>query len=464
LRRVIGTADSVLVSGTARAAVAIGAAMSHNPHNPSRRKFLVAGGLWLTASGFTAAQPPSLPPPERAPLPVMPRPVEVGRRYTLGEAIAIAHQQHPQLGALRASMNAAMIKQRGLGEVKRTASIAAPIIIPDYEYRIQQSDLGIQAAMAEYGQAQHEVTYAVIRCYYTVVYAREQSKVAKDLVDQLEVNLENVKRIVSGKEGGIPGISKNTESELVLMVGRVRNQLILAETGTDRARAALREAMGLDPTERVDVVDQALPEIMANQIKRETVIAHATTRRGEIFLARIGADVTRLEACAQWARRFDIMANTFAAGADIHTRQVPQAEREPDYKPGAIAPEMPTRLLGKRETRAATASLYADRAEEAARQARSMVGLEAEVGFSRWDQARRNVESARPVAKEAREFIARLREAAGGKQTRETLLINEVSANQQIAAFNEALYDQIVALANLERITAGGVRGKFAGR
>jgi len=433
------------------------------PRTP--RQLLLICGLSLAVAAGAAAQPPDLPPPTRAPFPAPAvQRGDVITRYNLGEALAIAHQEHPQLGALRASMNAALLKQRGLGEVKRTASVASAFIIPDYEERMQQSDLGIQAAMAEYAQAQHEVTYAVVRCYFTVVYARAQGKVAKDLVDQLEVNLEQVKRIVSGKAGGLAGITKNTEDNLLLMVARARNQLILAETGTDRARAALREAMGLDPTVRVDAADETLPEINADQISRETVIAHATTRRGEILLARIGADVTRLEACAQWARRFDIMANTYAAGADIHARQVPQAMREPDYRPGAIAPEMPTRLLGKRETRSATAGLYAERADEAARQARSMLGLEADVGYTRLVQARRNVESSRTASKVAREFVARLHEAAGGKQSKEDLIINEVSATQSIASFNEALYDQIVALANLERITAGGITVKFAGR
>jgi len=436
--------------------------MSLPPLRPSRRLLIV--GFWLAVAAGAFAQAPNLPPPAPTPLPApAAKPVAVVNKYTLGEALAIAHDRHPTLGALRASMNAALLKQRGLGEVKRTASIASPIIIPDYEYRMQQSDLGLQAAMAEYGQAQHEVTYAVVRCYYTVVYAREQSKLAKDLVEKLEVNLEQVKRIVGSKNGGIPGINKNTESNMTIMVGGARHQLILAETGTDRARAALREAMGLEPLARVDVADDRLPELPA-KLERDVVITHAITRRGEITLARAGADVTRLEACAQWARRFDIMANTFAAGADIHARQVPQAERDTEYKPGAIAPEMPTRLLGKRATRSATAAVYADRAEEAARQAVSLIGLEAEVAYRRWEQAVRNVETHRVGAKAGREMIARLREAAGGAQTKEELLINEVSATKAIADFNEALYDQITALANLERVTAGGVRVKFAGR
>ena len=41
-------------------------------------------------------------------------------------------------------------------------------------------------------------------------------------------------------------------------------------------------------------------------------------------------------------------------------------EDYPDYRPGAIAPEMPTQFVGRRETRKATAEVYANRAEAAA--------------------------------------------------------------------------------------------------
>src|SRR5262249_58990754 len=136
----------------------------------------------------------------------------------------------PQLAALRESVSAALLKQRGAGEVKRTAGI----ITPDIDIRLQQSDLGIRAAMAEYAQAEHEVTYAVVRCYYTVVYAREQIRVARDLTEQLETNLEQVRKIVEGK-GGIKGITKNTEDRLEVFLGQAKTRLNQAEVGIERA-------------------------------------------------------------------------------------------------------------------------------------------------------------------------------------------------------------------------------------
>src|SRR5262245_20676535 len=156
-------------------------AMPPHARRPIARRLTCVGGLWLAAAGSAGPQPPMLPPPIPAPA-VVPAPAAppapVVTRYTLGDALSIALARHPQLEAMRCSMNAALIKQRGAGEVKRTVGF----ITPEIDYRLQQSDLGIRASMAEYAQAEHEVTYAVVRCYYTVVYAREQIRVANDLV------------------------------------------------------------------------------------------------------------------------------------------------------------------------------------------------------------------------------------------------------------------------------------------
>lgn len=448
---------------------------------------LLVGGLCLTAGAALAqdpparpapkvippakvtppAPPPNLPVPEPAPFPapaaapdsVPAAPGEVVTRYTLGEALALAHSKHPQLTALKASMNAALLKERGLGEVKRTIGFLSP----DIGYREKQSDLGIKAAMAEYEQGGHDVTYAVVRCYYTVVYAREQAKVARDWVEELEGNLEQVRKIVEGKGGGVRGVNQNTLDRLEVVMGYAKKRLLEAEWGTERARAALREAMGLEPGCRVDVADEMLPEVKA-EIKRETVVAHAVTRRGEVLLTQMGVDVTRLEVCAQWSKRFGLMAATFANAADIHARPVPGPEREPDYKPGAIGPEMPDRLIGRRDTRAAIANEYAVRAGATAAQARSLVGLEAEVAHARWGEADANVRVAKRAAEKARQLREREKEAAGGELNRQDILINEISSVQALANLNQALYDQVIALANLERITAGGVRVNFPGR
>src|SRR5262249_61812533 len=105
-------------------------------------RLVCISGIWL-AVGVARAQQPTLPPPRPVPAPAV-APAPVITRYTLGDALTIAHARHPQLAALRESVSAALLKQRGAGEVKRTAGI----ITPDIDIRLQQSDLGIRADMA----------------------------------------------------------------------------------------------------------------------------------------------------------------------------------------------------------------------------------------------------------------------------------------------------------------------------
>ena len=359
---------------------------------------------------------------------------------------------------MKARCSAALLANRGVGEAKRMVGF----ITPDIDVRVQQSDLGIRAAMAEYAQAQFEVDYAVIRCYYTIVYAREQIRVANDLVEHLVENLENVRKIVAGK-GGVRGVTKNTEDVLEVAVAQGKTRQNQAVFGIERARAALREAMGLEPGMRVDAADEWLPEVNV-ELDRDTIIAHAVTRRGEVTLALIGADVTHLEACAQWAKRFNLTADTFASGSDVHSRAIPAAERDPDYKPGAIGPDMPTKLVGNRATRKASAETYATMAEAAAVQARSLVGLEAENAFFRWAQAARDVKVNRVAVAKSKDLTTRERGAAGIDKNYEKALQNEVSASLALKTLNDALYEQIISLANLERCTAGGVKVNFPGR
>jgi hypothetical protein len=337
--------------------------------------------------------------------------------------------------------------------------------MPDYEVRMQQADLGLKAATIELAQWEHEVTYAVVRCYYTVVYSRMQQRVSRDLVRRLQADLEQVRQILAGKGGAVKGgVTKNDEDSLKVFIGEAQARLIQAEEGELRGRELLREAMGLDPMCRVDVVDEVLPEIKPPPILLDTVKAHAITRRGEVQLTQIGVDVTRLEACAQWARKFNLMSYTYANATDIHARPIPAGERYPDYKPAALGPDMPDRLIGKADTRAALAQQYAAKNAEVARHTQSLIAVEAGNAWGRWVEATRKVAVLREAADSGRAMVARRRAAAGGAMTKEEIITSEVFSTRAFASLNDAMYEQIVALADLERITAGGVRPDFPGR
>jgi outer membrane protein TolC len=148
---------------------------------------------------------------------------------------------------------------------------------------------------------------------------------------------------------------------------------------------------------------------------------------------------------------------TFAAGADIHARQVPQTIRNAEYRPGGVPPEMPTLLAGPRPLRIQHArSLYAH-AVSVVEVTRNLIALEAEDAFLRWQQASRQAELAREAAETAEKQADDLSKdfAARAKVTVEAVVNAAVTAAQARAQYNEFLHRKILALADLERITAG---------
>jgi outer membrane protein TolC len=190
---------------------------------------------------------------------------------------------------------------------------------------------------------------------------------------------------------------------------------------------------------------------------KDEIVALAVARRGELVQALVAADVIRLEVCAQGAFRFKPQARTFASGSDIHAKALPTGLSNGEYRPGAVGIEMPTMVAGNRDARMEQVQWYAERAGAVVEKTRGLITLEAENAYQNWVESTRKVSGtseAAEVGKALAERVRKNRAVANIKQ--EDLLQTDVLAGQAQAAYNESLYNQILALANLERITAGG--------
>jgi hypothetical protein len=172
----------------------------------------------------------------------------------------------------------------------------------------------------------------------------------------------------------------------------------------------------------------------------------------------VAADVMRLEECAQGKYRLRPLVRTFAATADIHAKSLPTGLSNGEYRPGAVGIEMPANVGGSRELRMEQVEWYKVRGEAVVEKTRGLITLEAENAYQNWVEATRKVTGSREAAERGRALAERVRKARGGGANirQEDLLQTDVLAGQAQAAYYEALYHQILALANLERITAGG--------
>jgi len=410
---------------------------------PKGLSLAVVLALAIPAANALAADPPAAQPGQ---VPVM---AAVPDTLDLAACLNLALERQPRIAAARASLAAAEDGKRALD------SLHVPTIVdPEIPIRRKQAGLGVTAAAAALDQAEHETVYAVTRTYFTVLFAREQEKVARSVVERLTAINDVAKGAL---QSGARNVTSNDVNRTNVYLRLAQAQQHKASQGVKRALAALREAVGVGPDCRFDVPPGTLPRLNA-QLSLDDVIAKALSRRGELVQASVFAQTTCLEVEAQGTgihRRME----TFAAGADIHSRPVPQGEHNEDYRPGGVLPEMPDLLVGCRPERVRHArSLYA-RAESVTETSRNLIALEAEDAFLRWQEAALEV----PASKEAVDAGEQLADdlskdfTSGLKAKPEDVVNARVLAATARSRYNEYLFHEIIALADIERITAGGV-------
>jgi outer membrane protein TolC len=373
---------------------------------------------------------------------------------TLEECLRLAAERQPRLAAQRASLAAAESGKQAVDALR----FPATLIDPEIPVRRKQAALGVDAAGAGLDQAERETTYAVTRTYFTVFFAREQERVARSVVERLTATRDTAQRALDAGSPDVTAPDVNRATTFLRLAETKRTQ---ATQGSKRALAALREAIGLEPGAVVDVPAGPLTEPTARP-DHDAVVAAALARRSELHQAEIFAQVACLEVEAQGTSIHKRM-ETFAAGSDIHSHAVPQGEHNTEYRPGAVPPEMPIMLAGSRSERVKHAEDLKARAEAVVEVTRNLISLEAEDAFLRWEEAAQAARQAREAADTGDKLASDLSKqlAAALKVKVEEVVNAHVLAAQARSQYNEFLYREILAVAELERVTAGGFKAEL---
>jgi outer membrane protein TolC len=381
-----------------------------------------------------------------SPLPSAPLPL------ILDDCIRLALERHPRVAALRLSLAATQDGRRALENLRVPLALA-----PELPLRRQQFDLGVQAASAALCQAERDAVYAVQRTYFSVLFAREQERVAQGVVESLSTTRTAAKESL---EEGDRDVTSADVRRTTVYLRLAQTKQTQATQGSKRALAALKEAVSLEQHAPLEILETRLrdPDMQPN---REEVRAAALARRGDLLEAGILAEVTCLEIDAQASNHFKRKMETFASGTDIHARQVPDAVRNSEYRPGALPPEMPTLLVGTMQERVERARSLSERARAVYETARNLVALEAEDAFLRWEEAAGEAQQAKQAAEAGDKLAADLKKefAARLKVKVEDVIGAGVLAAQARSQYNEYIYRKILTLADLERITGGGFHG-----
>jgi outer membrane protein TolC len=378
---------------------------------------------------------------------------------SLDGCINLGLANQPALAAARSSLDAAEWATAGVNNLPRVAGLLSR----DLPYRRQQACLGIMIAEAAVEQAEWETRYAVTRNFFSVVYARDQVKVVSDVITKLDQALERVKDLIKNND---PKTTTNDQYNLEIQIALLRLRLTEATIGIDRANAALHEAIGVGRDCPVAVAkDARLPDLVAN-LDMEELVAMGLHLRPEMVQANSAEQVTNLEVYSQGRSR-KIQAQTFVTGGDVHSKPIPQGISNNEYRPGAIGLEMPPYLTGKKWYRVQRAQAYHDRSLAVVDKTENLIVLEVKATYYKWKEAFDKVNNLSKVLAFADKVAESVTKQFNNKDkgvTPEHMIRARTQSDQVKAQYNEALYNHALALAALERVTAGGYRPTYEAR
>jgi outer membrane protein TolC len=377
-------------------------------------------------------------------------PAAEARVLDLNACRLIALERQPAVAAARATLAAAAARSEAVDNLH-----VPTFLVRDLPIRRKQAAIGVVIAQAGVTRAEGDTTYGVTFSYLSAVYAATQRQVARDAIAALtDLN----QRVQEAVKIGARDVTKDDEEKVAIRLLRARARLEETTQGEQRALSALREAMGLGPDCAFALSDGRLPDA-SPPVDLHAIIALALERRGELVQAVNAAQVTGYEVDAQAARRLSPSVRTFAANSDIHGQPVPSGMYEENYRPGAVPPEMPTQISGSRADRVEQARAYTARAEAVADKTRGLIALEAEQAYYRWQEAanreKRYRDAAARAEKQAADVRMRIRTGFKPGSIDNVLYFQQLSSEMRVEA-NQARYQKLIALAALERVTAGG--------
>ena len=313
--------------------------------------------------------------------------------------MSLEHQ--PAIAAYKASLEASNIANQALNNIG-----IAGLVAHDLPVRRDEAALGNQVAQSRVHLAEIEAAYAVSRTYLILIYARQQQDLLDKSLTSLRDLRDTVKQIVD--DGLRTDVTTRDLERLNLLVLLAEGKREEAVIGQDRAKAALREAMGFGADYSFDVVGRAIG-IPKREFTKQQIVDLALSRRDELSQASNAAQIFCLEIRAQELSRH-IKSSTFASGADLHAQAIPQGSQDGEYRPGAIGPEMPSILAGSKSERMQQASAFSDRAQAVVQKTRNLITLEAEDVYFRWLEANKKTNRLIEAANKAEKLSNDLRD------------------------------------------------------
>jgi len=310
----------------------------------------------------------------------------------------------------------------------------------------KQANYNLLATQESIKQNRQETIFNVKRAFYGYLLARKFQEVAQESVDLAEKHLANVKNLYE--------VGMATKFDLLraeVQLANLQPQLIRAKNSLDMAELALKNLLGLDLTQPVEIKgdlsfqevqinpDEALQKALLNRPELHQ-LSYQRQMIGEMIKLARANDLPSLAIGGQlnyWANNLNFKKNNWE-----------------NYYTISLALNIPIFNGFTNQAQAAQAKAMARELEYSLKGVTESIKLEVQQAILSYQQAKEALLSQEKNVEQAQEAV-RLAELNFSEGLATTLDVTsaQVALSQARTNYAQALYDCLVALAELEKAT-----------
>lgn len=150
-------------------------------------------------------------------------------------------------------------------------------------YTMKQAETNLEVTKNDYNRIKNELILQVKKAYYSLAKAKDNLRMQQDLSREVDIRFDMASK---GFEAG--AISKIELLNVTSQESQVKYQLMSAEGDLSIAELILKQAMNLEPREKVDI--ESIPEFKKAAIDFEDALRAAFMNRPEIRINSLMID------------------------------------------------------------------------------------------------------------------------------------------------------------------------------
>jgi outer membrane protein TolC len=308
----------------------------------------------------------------------------------------------------------------------------------------KQADYNYQATKASIRQARQETVYNVKSAFYSYLLARDFQIVAQESVDLAEKHLANARNLYE--------VGMATKFDLLraeVQLANLQPQLIKAKNALNLAELALKNLMGIELNQPIEVKGQLSFEEV--QINSEEAVQKALLNRPEVH--QLSYQRMMSEQMFKLAKANELPSLAIGGSLNYWSNSLALKKNNwENYYTISLVLNIPIFKGFANEAQAAQAKALTRQLDYSMKGLVEAVKLEVQQAVLNYQQAKEAVASQEKNIEQAQEAV-RLAELNFSEGLATTLDVTtaQVALSQARTNYAQALYDCLMALAELER-------------